>query len=84
LKEEIKERNEQLQTLVNGLTAENMKLKEALREVEARLKQREVTQGDIKYVLSVLMKAPFGADEGKKEFEKKYERAMKIVEGWKR
>lgn len=37
LRDEIEERNRQLQILVNGLTAENLELKEKVRKIEARL-----------------------------------------------
>ncbi len=88
LRQEIKERNEQLQTVVNALNSENLRLKETLREVKANLKQRDMTQKEIQYVLKVFSKAPLGfvasgmppKDTSEEEFQKWYEKEQEKFE----
>lgn len=86
LRREIEERNRQLQTLVNGLTSENMELKEKIKDLEGKFTEledkfreflREVTVSNIIDLSLLEMVKDKGIELDREVLKKKIEERLK-------
>jgi site-specific recombinase XerD len=59
-REEVRKNNEQLQGRVDRLTDDNLELRGTLKEVRSMLRERTMTESEIKTVIKTLMSIPLG------------------------